>query len=235
MSGFGVFDEYADAYDAWFLQNRQVLASEMLLLKRAVGTPGRALSVGCGSGLFESILKREHGIEITHGVEPADGMAQIATKRGLQVRSGVAEELPFEDGSFDTVILNGTPGYTRDLRQAFREAHRVARSGGHAVVLDVPAESGYGLLYRLATAVGHWEDPRVAGSAPAHPYPIEFAAAGHWRTTPEKADLLREVGFVDLEFFQTLTRHPRYSNDVVEEPSEGFDRGDYVAIRARKP
>ena len=43
------------------------------------------------------------------------------------------------------------------------------------------------------------------------------------------------VGFENFEFLQTLTRHPKYSNDSPEEPVEGYDRGDYVAIRARKP
>jgi hypothetical protein len=28
--------------------------------------------------------------------------------------------------------------------------------------------------------------------------------------------------------------HPRFSDDAVEMPSPGHDRGDYVAIRARK-
>jgi SAM-dependent methyltransferase len=235
MGSIEIFDEHAGAYDAWFLQNRQVLTSELLLLKRALGEPGRTLSVGCGSGLFESLLRREHGIAIDFGVEPAEGMARIAEKRGLSVRIGVAEELPHEDDAFDTVVQNGTPGYTKDLARAFREAYRVVRPGGRFVVLDVPAESSYGLLYRLATEVRRWDDPRLLGSAPAHPYPIEFAAAAHWRTTEEKTRLLQESGFVDLEYFQTLTRHPRYSDDAVEEPIEGFDRGDYVAIRARKP
>ncbi len=235
MGSIEVFDEYASSYDVWFLQNRQVLGSEVLLLKRAIGNPGHALSIGCGSGLFESILQREHGIEITHGIEPAEGMAEIARKRGMSVLPGRAEEIPHGAGEFDTVIMNGTPGYTRDLLQAFREGYRVLRPGGHLVVLDVPAESGYGLLYRLATVLGTWEDSRIDGSQPDHPYPIEFAAAAHWRTTPEKFELLRQIGFTDLECWQTLTRHPKYSNDIVEEPVEGYDRGDYVAIRARRP
>lgn len=229
------FDEYADRYDAWFLQNQNVLASEVRMLARALGTPGLALSVGCGSGLFESILRAEHGIEIRHGVEPARGMAEIARKRGLEVRSGSAEDLPHEDESFDTVLLNGIPSYVADLGRAFSEAHRVLRPGGHVVVADVPAESSYGLLYRLAAIVGNWEDPSLRAIAPDHPYPAEFLAGAAWRTTQEKAELLRSAGFIDLEYVQTLTRHAKFSDDAVEEPVDGHDRGDYVAIRARKP
>jgi ubiquinone/menaquinone biosynthesis C-methylase UbiE len=228
------FDEFAEEYDSWFLQNPNVLASEVLLLARFLESPGKALSVGCGSGLFEQILQREHGIEIGHGVEPADGMAKIAEKRGLVVKRGTAESLPFDAESFDTVVLNGIPSYVEDLEGAFREAHRVLRPGGHIVVLDVPAESSYGLLYRLAAWIGSWDDPYLKKVAPRHPYPVEFAAAAIWRTTEEKIELLRGVGFGDFEFAQTLTRHAKFSDDAVEEPIEGWDRGDYVAIRARK-
>lgn len=228
------FDQYAAEYDAWFLKNRNVLESEILLLERVLTDSGKTLSVGCGSGLFELRLRTEHGIEIRHGLEPAEGMARIAEKRGLSVERGTAENLPYAAEEFDTVLLNGIPSYVHDLERALREAHRVLRRGGHIVVIDVPAESSYGLLYRLAARVGTWDEPSLHKLAPRHPYPIEFAAAAIWRTTEEKAGLLRAVGFVDLEFAQTLTRHPRFSDDEVEEPTEGFDRGDYVAIRGRK-
>jgi hypothetical protein len=39
---------------------------------------------------------------------------------------------------------------------------------------------------------------------------------------------------MDLEYAQTLTVHPKYSDSGVEQPIEGYDRGDYVAIRGRK-
>jgi hypothetical protein len=55
--------------------------------------------------------------------------------------------------------------------------------------------------------------------------------AAKWRSTEEKAALLEDVGFVDLDFAQTLTVHPKYSNEGVEQPVRGYDRGDYVAIR----
>ena len=230
-----VFDEHAEKYDTWFLANPRVLESEVLMIRRALGSPGKTLSVGCGSGLFEHILRTSHGVDIRHGVEPAEEMAAIARKRGLKVTPGVAEKLPFGDAEFDTLLLNGVPSYTADLDAAFREAFRVLRPGGHVVVADVPAESSYGLVYRLAAEIGSWEHEHLEKVAPPHPYPVEFAAAARWRTTPEKVEVLRRVGFEGFEFFQTLTRHPRYSDELVEQPVEGFDRGDYVAIRARKP
>lgn len=228
------FDEHAAEYDSWFLKNRNVLQSEVALLARVLEDPGRALSVGCGSGLFEMILRDSHDIDIHFGVEPAAGMAEIAMKRGMEVKMGSAERLPFDDGSFDTVLFNGTPSYIGDLRQAFSEGHRVLRPGGRLVVADVPAESSYGTLYRLAAMVGTWEDVSLKAIAPAVPYPMEFAAAANWRTTQEKLDLLQEVGFEILETSQTLMVHPKFSDDAAESPIPGHDRGDYVAIKARK-
>ena len=228
------FDEHAAGYDDWFLSNRNILQSEVELLAGVLKDPGRALSVGCGSGLFEMILRESHDIDIGFGVEPASGMAEIAVKRGMEVQIGPAEELPFDDESFDTVLFNGTPSYIRDLKGAFTEAYRALRSGGHVVVADVPAESSYGTLYRLAAMVGSWDDPSLKAIAPAVPYPIEFAAVANWRTTQEKLDLLREVGFHGIRTSQTLTLHPKFSDAAVEAPIPGHDRGDYVAIRARK-
>ncbi len=228
------FDEYAEKYDAWFLENRAILESELLLLRRFLHNPGDTVSVGCGTGLFELILREKHGINIRYGVEPSDDMRGVAVKRGLLVESGSAEALPYLDGNFDTALLNGIPGYVDDLERAFGEAYRILKPGGSIVVADVPAESSFGLLYQFAATKGSWDDPALQGLAPALPYPVELAAAARWRTTSEKAELLERVGFTGLEYAQTLTVHARFANDSVEQPVDGFDRGDYVAIRARK-
>lgn len=232
---FEAFDEHCDVYDGWFLKNRNVLESELLLLAEALGPePGRVLSVGCGSGLFESLLREHHGIDVRDGIEPAAGMAAIARKRGMTVADARAEELPFDDASFDTALFNGTPSYIDELEGAVAEARRVLRPDGRVVMLDVPRESAYALLYNLAAALGSWDEPIFAGVAPKTPYPIELARAARWRTTAEKVSVLETAGFEASRFCQTLCRHPVLTNDRVEQVVEGSDRGGYVAIIATR-
>jgi ubiquinone/menaquinone biosynthesis C-methylase UbiE len=229
------FDKYAQKYDSWFLKNEVVLKSEVLLLAYFLKKSGRTLSVGCGSGLFEMLLRKDHGIEIQEGIEPSESMAEIARKRGLKVQIGEAETTSFGDSIFDTVIFNGSPGYIKDLRKAFENAYIALKPGSHIIVLDVPKESSYALLYNLASILNTWNDPTLEGIKPENVYPLEFVKGANWRTTNEKIEILKEVGFTNFKFAQTLTKHPLFSNEKIEQPIEGFDRGDYVAICGVKP
>lgn len=228
------FDKYASAYDAWFLDNRNVLYSEVNLVASCLRDAGRILSVGCGSGLFESIMAKEYGITVTEGIEPSTGMAEIARKRGMNVTIATAEEADFGTEVYDTLLFNGTPSYIDDLAAVLTKAYAALRPGGRVVLIDVPKESGYGLLYNLALALGTWEHPLLEGCHPRNPYPIEFVNAAHWRTTAEKSSLMQAAGFVDLEYAQTLSRHPLYSDNAEEQPREGCDAGDYVAVTGYK-
>lgn len=228
------FDEYASAYDAWFLNNRNVLYSEANLVAHTLKGAGRILSVGCGSGLFEKILADEYGIVIRDGIEPSTGMADIARKRGLRVTITTAEQADFGCGDYDTLLFNGTPSYIDDLAGVVGKAYAALPQGGRIVLIDVPKESSYGVLYNLAKAVGSWDHPLLEGTYPPNPYPIELVGAANWRTTAEKIGLLEKAGFEDLTFAQTLTTHPLHSDRTVEQPCEGYDKGDYVAVTGYK-
>ncbi len=228
------FDQYSLKYDSWFLKNRNVLYSEAKLVARFLEPDKKIIAVGCGSGLFEMILKKEFSITVNHGIEPAHAMAEIARKRGIDVSVEPIEEADLGSDTWEFVLFNGSPGYISDLEAAFRKAFDALVPGGRVVVIDIPKESSYAMLYNLAAALGTWDHELVAGVQPIDPYPIEFVAAALWRTTGEKVSLLEKAGFTGFEFAQTLTRHPVYSNEEIEEPVPGYDRGDYVAISAEK-
>lgn len=226
----------ASKYDSWFLSNINVLESEALLIKYMLEpNPGKVLSVGCGSGLFEYILRTRYGVIIQDCVEPSEDMAKVAENRGLNVRIGKAEELPFNDEVFDTVLLNGVLDYVNDDVKAIKEAYRVLKPGGHVIVADVIAEGAYGILYKLAELLGSWNDPYISRVKPPNPYPIEYIKQARWHTVDELMSLINNAGFIIVKIMQTLTKHPKYSNNSIEYPIDGYDRGDYVAIKAWKP
>ena len=228
------FDQYAYKYDTWFLKNRNVLNSEVSLVAHFLKNAGNIISVGCGSGLFEMLLKKKFKITIKQGIEPSEGMAEIARKRGMNVEISTAVDAYFEKDKYDTILFNGTTGYINDLQEAFDKSYGALHTGGKIVVIDVPKESSYALLYNLAKTMGTWEHRLLEGIHPNDPYPIEFVKVANWRTTYEKVEMLKKAGFGDFQFAQTLTKHPVYSDNVFEEPREGFDCGDYVAICAYK-
>lgn len=224
------FDEHATKYDAWFMENTNVLLSEARLVAKTLEGSKKILSVGCGSGLFEKILKEDFGITVTDGIEPAEGMAQIARNRGMNVIIITAEEGDFGNGNYDTILFNGSPSYISDLRPIVEKAYANLPEGGRLILIDVPKESGYGMMYNLAKSTGSWDHPLLKGVAPANPYPIELVNAANWRTSQEKRETMENAGFKRIESWQTLTTHPLMSNAEAEYPSKGSDKGDYVAI-----
>ena len=85
------FDGYANQYDEWFMENDNLFTSELRLFKKVLGDyeGKKLLSVGCGSGLFESYIDCS-GVE---GIEPSRDMGAIAEKRGVNViKYGIIED-----------------------------------------------------------------------------------------------------------------------------------------------
>ena len=192
------------------------------------------LSIGCGSGLFESLLAQDYDIHVKHGIEPSKDMAEIAKKRGLQVDISPAETCDIEPNKFGIIMFNGSVSYINDLDPCIKKAFDALKTGGKLIVIDVPKESGFASLYNLASSLNTWEHPLLAHISPADPYPIELVKSANWRTSDEKIALMQANGFVDFEYAQTLLTHPMYANDKVQEVIEGYDRGDYVAVCAYK-
>ncbi len=231
------FDLFANDYDEWFADNLPLLESEVRVIAHVWPDPAPecVLSIGCGTGLFETILKRDFGIAITYGIEPAEMMAEIARTRDMNVITGTAEDADFGTETFDMLMFNGSSSYIKDLSVIYEKAFKALRPGGYLLAIDVPRESGFGTLYCLAAQLGTWDHPLMEGVKPRSPYPMPFVLSANWHTTTEQFAAMESAGFTIERTGQTLTTHPRNAGKTVELPRDGHCSGDYVAILARRP
>jgi len=95
------FERFTQRYEEWFEKHRLAYLSELRAVDMLLPeNRERCVEIGVGTGRFAVPLG------IKYGVEPSKKMAEIARKRGITVYEGVAENLPFEDESFDCVLLS---------------------------------------------------------------------------------------------------------------------------------
>lgn len=95
----------------------------------------RVLDVGCGAGnMFHHLARYGPVVGVDSNVRPL----AVARERGYDVREGLAEDLPFGDGSFDLVALLDTAEHCPDDMPVLRECFRVCAPDGHLIV-TVPA------------------------------------------------------------------------------------------------
>ena len=227
------FDGYAAKYDEWFMKNENLFISELRLFQKALGDifGKKLLSVGCGSGLFESYIDNS-SIE---GIEPSEDMGRIAVKRGVNViQFGLIEDVELPDETYDVIYFNGSSSYIENLAPVYEKCLRALKKGGKLILLDVPKESAFGFMYLLGKSLNTYDHEYLAGAMPALPYPLALAASGVWHTTEEKIDVMKSLGVNRFSFYQTLVKNPLYTNEEPEDVIEGYKSGGYVAIIGEK-
>ena len=227
------FDGYADKYDEWFMKNENLFTSELRLFKKVLGDiSGKTLlSVGCGSGLFESYIENSN----IEGIEPSEDMAEIARKRGINViKIGLIEDVELTDDKYDIIYFNGSSSYMEDLSPVYGKCLKALKENGKLILLDVPKESAFGFMYLLGKSLNTYNHEFLEGAMPDLPYPLALAASGVWHTTEEKINVLKNLGINKFSYYQTLIKNPLYTNEEAEEVSEGYKSGGYVAIIAEK-
>ncbi len=142
MAKTSLFDQNYDYYDRWFDEHDKIYQTELKAIKRLLPPFHKGLEIGVGSARFAAPLG------IATGVEPSDKMADLAKKRGIHVVKGTAEHLPFDDRSFDLVLIVTTICFVDDIDKTLEEAKRVLTDDGHLLIAFVDKESDLGKFYQ---------------------------------------------------------------------------------------
>lgn len=161
-------------------------------LRKALGgtmpdSLGRVLEIGAGTGYFSLNLALAGRIESLTATDISPGMLESLSKTagdlGVPVETVVteAEVLPFEDGSFDTVIGHAVLHHIPDLDRAFSEFFRVLVPGGRIIFCGEPSRYGDRVAAapkRLGSLAGPvWR--RLVGASALEPTEEELADEEH--------------------------------------------------------
>ncbi len=108
-------------------------------IQRLPSTLGSTLDIGCGTGVLLSRLVAEFPNSTFSGVDASSEMLELARSRlpaNVSLDTCWAEELPFDDGSFDTIVSCNMFHFIRRPVAALDEMFRVLRPGGTVVITD---------------------------------------------------------------------------------------------------
>lgn len=152
---------------------RLVLVGEILCRSVEIHAGEHVLDVAAGSGNTAiSAARRGANVTASDFVEPLLEVAQArAELEGLQLATAVADaqDLPFEDGSFDVVLSTFGAMFAPDQQQAADELLRVCRPGGRIGLASWVPD---GLMARNMATVQRHLPPSPA--APGMRRPVEW-------------------------------------------------------------
>ena len=161
------FDVAAESYDR-FMGRYSVKLSPGLADLAGVVAGQKVIDVGCGPGALTAELVRRVGADSVAAVDPSEPFVAATRDRhpGVDVRVAPAEELPYEDDTFDAALAQLVVHFMRDPVAGIREMARVTRPGG-------------------VVAASVWD--LAGGRAPLSPF---------WKAASElRADVVDESGF----------------------------------------
>ena len=202
------FEHFYQRYEQWFEKHYPVYLSEIEALKKVI-PEGKGIEIGTGTGRFSIPFG------IKYGVEPSLKMAQIAKNRRIKVVRGVAEKLPIKSNQFDFVLMVTTICFVDDLKKSFEEAARILKRNGYIVLGYIDKNSPLGQFYL------EYKEKNL------------FYKYATFYSTEEVVSLLKETGFDDFVFYQTVFN----MLDRIKEPEpviKGYGKGSFVALQAKK-
>jgi len=209
MNQNNVFEKYADEYDEWFDVHPWVYQSEVQAVKMLLPQSGKGVEIGAGTGRFSIPFG------ITVGVEPSKAMAEIARIKGITIYDAKAEKLPFDDSTFDFVLMVTTICFLEDPLQALKEIRRILRPAGKIIIGMLDKDSPLGKRY----------EAEKNGS--------KFFKHAVFYSVDQILEWLKTLEYDHIQALQTIFRKPEEIT-ALEPIREGYENGFFIVISAQK-
>jgi ubiquinone/menaquinone biosynthesis C-methylase UbiE len=245
------------------LEMRATIPQQQEMLKTylreiAFAPQARVLEVGCGTGAVCRVLAQEPHVGEVVGVDPSPYLLHRARHLSTETAKITYQEadgraLPFDEATFDVVILHTILTHVPGPEQVLHEAHRVLRPGGWLGVCD-------GDFSTATLAIGELDPLEVCAKAfvegfvndrwmvrrmshlvqdagftvsPQRSYGlVETLAPGLTLSWIDRgADLLVSQGYISAAFAEALKAEGRRRADS----KRFFGYMAYASVVARKP
>ncbi len=131
-----------------------------------VAAGDRVLDVGAGTGMLTQELV--HRGALAAAIEPAPAFAESLRRRfpDLDVREGAAEQLPWEDGSFDVALAQLVVAFMDDAPKGVAEMARVANGRVAVCMWDLEGQELLRSVNRVRERMGEAPtEPRLYRTA----------------------------------------------------------------------
>lgn len=143
LRGMPEFSSPAEHYDRFMGRYTEPLA-RALVDATGIEAGMRVVDVGCGPGGLTTELAGRLGGENVAAIDPAAQFVAACRERvpGADVREGVAEQLPWEDASFDAALSCLVLAFMSDADAGLTEMARVTKPGGTVAACMWDLEGG---------------------------------------------------------------------------------------------
>lgn len=190
----------------------------------AAGSPRRILETAAGTGISSAAIARANPDAELVVTDLNGPMLEFATAKlpaDTRVQPADAQDLPFDDGSFDTVVCQFGIMFFPDLETGFAEARRVLADGGRFVfsVWDSHARNRFAAL----------TDGVITAHFPENPPPFYRIPFSRSAVDPLR-ELAQDTGFSHVDV------HVRPHAAAVlswDDFADGLIRGNPVADQIR--